>query len=173
MSDPYIGEIRMFGGNYAPAGWALCNGQILSISEYNILFSLIGTTYGGDGQSTFALPNLQGRIPIHAGKGPGLSSRVLGQMGGSEAVVLAPSQVARHDHGFAASTDAATSANPAGNVLAMASDISLYRKEAAVRPLGEDTIAASPGGNQPHENMQPYLCVSFIIALEGVYPSRS
>ncbi|CCF82962.1 phage tail protein [Nitrolancea hollandica] len=172
MSDPYIGEIRMFGGNFAPVGWALCNGQLLSISENDLLFSLIGTTYGGDGRSTFALPNLQGRIPIHAGHGQGLGPRVLGEMGGVETVSLTPGQVSAHNHAFSASTDRAGSVDPAGNVLASAPDISLYRKGSAARPLGPDTIAASPGNNQPHENMQPFLCVSFIIALQGVYPPQ-
>ncbi len=173
MSDPYIGEIRMFGGNFAPAGWALCNGQLLSISEYSALFSLIGTTYGGDGQNTFALPNLQGRIPIHAGRSPGLSPRVLGEMGGVESVTLTSGQAAAHSHTFSGSTDTAEASDPAGNVLAAAPGISLFLKAQPVRPLGPETITASAGGNQPHQNMQPYLCVSFIIALEGVYPSRS
>lgn len=172
MSDPYVGEIRMFGGNFAPVGWALCNGQLLSISENDLLFSLIGTTYGGDGQSTFALPNIQGRIPIHAGRGQGLSTRVLGEMGGFETVTLTPGQEGRHSHAFSASTDTAASVDPAGNVLASSPGISLFKRTPSARPLGPETIAASPGGNQPHENMQPFLGVSFIIALQGVYPPR-
>lgn len=161
----------MFGGSFAPLGWALCNGQLLSISENEALFSLIGTTYGGDGESTFALPNFQGRIPIHAGVGPGLSPRQLGEMGGAETVTLTASQVAGHRHAFAASTDAAASPEPAGNVLASGSVISIYTSEAPARPLDQDTIAPSPGNGQPHENVQPFLCVTFIIALQGIYPS--
>ncbi len=172
MSEPYIGEIRMFGGNFAPFGWALCNGQLLSISENEALFSLIGTTYGGDGQSTFALPNLQGRIPIHAGVGPGLSPHQLGEMGGVETVTLTAGEVPGHRHAFAASTEAASSPDPAGNVLASGPVISLYTSEAPARPLGQDTIAPSSGNGQPHENEQPFLCVTFIIALQGIYPSR-
>lgn len=162
----------MFGGNYAPVGWALCNGQLLSISEYETLFTLIGTTYGGDGETTFALPNLQGRIPIHYGSGPSLSPRVLGEMGGTETVILTPGETARHSHAFAASTDVAVSPDPAGNVLASGSVMSLYTAGAPARPLDHAAIGSSPGNNQPHDNMQPFLCVTFIIALQGIYPPR-
>jgi microcystin-dependent protein len=173
VGDQYIGEIRMFAGNFAPVDWALCDGRLLSISEYSALFALIGTTYGGDGVSTFALPNLQGRIPIHAGSGPGLSPRQLGEMAGAETVTLTSSTMPQHTHDFMASTETAAATDPTGNVLAAPPGISLYIKEAPARPLSQDAIGPSPGGGQPHENMQPYLCVSFIIALQGIFPPRS
>lgn len=168
MSDPYIGEIRMFGGNFAPIGWMFCNGQLLSISAYEALFNLIGTTYGGDGQTTFALPDLQGRLPIHQSP-----SHVLGQAAGTEFVTLTSSQLPAHDHAVRASSAEAETANPTGAAFASNPDTPFY---GAANPgkaanLSGAVVAAS-GGGQPHGNIQPYLCVSFIIAVEGIYPQQ-
>lgn len=165
MSQPYVGEIRMFGGNFAPAGWMFCNGQLLAISEYDTLFNLIGTTYGGDGQSTFALPDLRGRLPQHMGSG-----FVLGQNGGAETVTLNTNQIPAHTHTVLATTNPNTATLPGGNFLASGPDI--YDQNKA----GNATMAAaisSVGGSQPHDNFQPYLCVDFILSLFGVYPSPS
>ena len=165
MSDPYVGEIRMFAGNFGPAGWMLCQGQLLPISEYEVLFNLIGTTYGGDGQSTFALPNCQGRVPVHVGSG-----FVLAQEGGAEGVTLTTQQIPAHTHTAIATTDASTAALPGGNFLAAGADI--YEENT---PGGSTMFAAlsSIGGSQPHDNFQPYLCVNFIISLFGVFPSQT
>jgi len=165
MSQPYVGEIRMFGGNFAPAGWMFCQGQLLPISEYETLFNLIGTTYGGDGQSTFALPDLRGRLPIHMGSG-----FVLGQNGGAENVTLTANTIPVHTHTVSATTNPNTASLPGGNYLAAGPDI--YDQNKA----GNATMAAaisSVGGSQPHSNFQPYLCVSFILSLFGVFPSQS
>ena len=165
MSDPYVGEIRMFAGNYAPAGWLFCEGQLLSIAENAVLFQLIGTTYGGDGINTFALPDLRGRLPIH--QGPGI---VLGQLGGSETVTLTTQQMPAHTHTVYATTNSNTASLPGGNYLASGPDIYDQNKP------GTDTMGpaiSSAGGNQPHNNFQPYLCVDFIISLYRVFPSQS
>ncbi|WP_263349830.1 phage tail protein [Acidicapsa acidisoli] len=165
MSQPYVGEIRMFGGNFAPAGWMFCEGQLLPISENEVLFNLIGTTYGGDGQSTFALPDLRGRLPIHTGAG-----FVLAMNGGAESVTLTTNQMPAHTHTVLATTNPNTSSLPGGNFLASGPDI--YDLN---RP-GNATMAAaigSIGGSQPHDNFQPYLCISFILSLFGVFPSQS
>jgi microcystin-dependent protein len=165
MADQYIGEIRMFGGNFAPAGWMFCEGQLLAISENDQLFNLIGTTYGGDGQSTFALPDLRGRLPIHQGNG-----FVLAETGGAEAITLTVQQIAAHTHALVASA-AAGAANPAGSVLATSTAIDLYRESTASVALAAPS-AGPAGGSQPHTNLQPYLCVSFIISLFGVFPTQ-
>ncbi|MBV8278844.1 MAG: phage tail protein [Verrucomicrobia bacterium] len=165
MSDPYVGEIRMFAGNYAPAGWLFCEGQLLSIAENAVLFQLIGTTYGGDGINTFALPDLRGRLPIHQGSG-----FVLGQLGGSETVTLTTQQMPAHTHTVYATTDSNTASLPGGNYLASGPDIYDQNKP------GTDTMApaiSSAGGNQPHNNFHPYLCVDFIISLYGIFPSQT
>jgi microcystin-dependent protein len=165
MSQPYVGEIRMFGGNFAPAGWMFCSGQLLPISEYETLFNLIGTTYGGDGQSTFALPDLRGRLPIHMGSGFALA-----QNGGAETVTLTTSQMPAHPHTVFATTNSNTASLPGGNFLAAGPDIYDQNKP------GTSTMAAaigSQGGSQSHDNFQPYLCVSFILSLYGVFPSQS
>lgn len=165
MAQPYVGEIRMFAGNFAPAGWMFCEGQLLPISEYETLFNLIGTTYGGDGQSTFALPDLRGRLPIHQGNG-----FVLAETGGVEEVTLTVQQIPAHSHPFLASSVPGTSSVPKDNVLATTSTGFLYINE---NPNQAMTAAASlsTGGSQPHSNFQPYLCVDFIISLFGIYPS--
>jgi microcystin-dependent protein len=167
MSDPYIGEIRMFGGNFAPAGWAFCQGQLVPISEYDTLFNLIGTTYGGDGQSTFGLPNLQGRVPVHTG--PGM---VLGQMAGSESVTLTTQQLPVHTHPMAASSDAANVITGANGVLAASVSLAAYFASPPDAALNAASVLPV-GGNQPHENMQPYLAINFIISLFGIYPNPS
>ncbi|HZQ27506.1 MAG TPA: tail fiber protein [Acidimicrobiales bacterium] len=178
MSDPYIGEIRMFGGNFAPAGWAFCDGQIMPISENDALFNLIGTTYGGDGQSTFGLPDLRGRVPIHMGQGSGLTNRSLAESGGVETVTLTTSQIAAHTHPLLGSTDIANlpgpaTSNPANNaVLATTSTFDHYVDSAANVQLAGQSILGQ-GGSQPHENMQPYLCVNFILSLFGVFPQQN
>lgn len=165
MSQPYVGEIRMFAGNFAPAGWMFCNGQLLAISDYDVLFQLIGTTYGGDGQSTFALPDLQGRLPVHQTGG-----YALGQAAGQESVTLTTSSIPAHSHAFLATFDNGGTKNPAGNVAATLVGGSAYLAAAPTVALAAGSIG-SAGGNQPHDNMHPYLCVSFIISLYGVFPS--
>jgi microcystin-dependent protein len=171
MSNPFIGEIRMFGGNFAPRGWAFCNGQLLAIAQNDALFALIGTTYGGDGQTTFALPDLRGRIPVHAGQGPGLSSYQLGQQAGTETVTLTQQQMPAHTHTAQAQSGAGNQAGPGGGVWAS----SAQNQFSANPPNAAMNAAAigSAGGSQPHENMAPYQVVSFIIALEGIFPSRN
>jgi microcystin-dependent protein len=171
MGNPYVGEIRMFGGNYAPYGWAFCDGSLIPISDNPTLFNLIGTTYGGDGVQTFGLPNLLGRMPIHAGQGQGLTQTyILGQLGGLEQISLLPSQIPSHTHALNGSTDAATANTPTGNVLADAAKT--YISKSAGAAMAAASVAPA-GGSAPHDNMMPFLCVSFIISLYGIYPSQS
>jgi len=168
MSQPFIGEIRMFGGSFAPAGWAFCDGQLLPISENEALFTLIGTTYGGDGQTNFALPNLQSRVPIHMGTGSGLSSYVIGEMGGVEQVTLTIQQIPNHTHAPLASNTGGSDA-PLNSYWA---DSALGKPYGAAPPalqMNPGTITPT-GGSQPHDNMLPYLCVTYIISLYGVLP---
>jgi microcystin-dependent protein len=167
MSQPYVGEIRMFGGNFAPAGWNFCEGQLLPISDYATLYTLIGTTYGGDGQSTFALPDLRGRLPIHQGGG-----FTLAENGGVEQVTLSTSQIPAHTHPFLASTDFGNLASPSGDVLAQPTAQTFYFGAPGNAALSANSISAT-GGSQPHSNFQPYLCISFIISLFGVFPSQT
>ena len=167
MAQPYVGEIRMFAGNFAPAGWMFCEGQLLPISENETLFLLIGTTYGGDGQSTFALPDLRGRVPLHFGNG-----FTLAETGGVETVTLTSQQIPAHTHALLASQDMADSVTPVGNVGgAPLNALSYYSIPplVALSPLAVGTI----GGSQPHNNFQPYLCVDFIISLFGIFPSQT
>lgn len=166
MSQPYIGEIRMVGFNFAPLNWAFCNGQIMAISQNSTLFQLIGTTYGGDGQSTFALPNLQSRMPIHQGNGFALA-----QAGGAETVTLTASQIPAHTHPAQVSSGGGTSNNPAGNYWANWTG-SQYTDQGASAVMNAGATAPT-GGNLPHNNLPPYVAVNFIIALFGVYPSQS
>lgn len=170
MSDPYVGEIRLFAGNFAPVGWALCQGQLVAIAENDTLYNLIGTTYGGDGQSTFALPDLRGRVPVHQGQGPGLSPRTMGQTGGTETVTLQSGQTALHSHPALASTAAASLATPAGNLLATTA-VATYGSAPATTAMASGAITSAWGNPQPHENMAPTLTVSYIISLYGIYPS--
>ncbi len=170
MGTPYVGEIRMFGGNFAPAGWAFCQGQLLPISENETLFNLIGTTYGGDGQSTFALPNLQGRVPLHMGTSSASGSTyVLGQAGGVEQVTLTSSQIPAHSHVPQAAAAAGSQSSPANNVWAGSTNLP-YSQSAPAAAMATQAIGPT-GGSQPHDNMIPYLVVNFIISLFGVYPS--
>jgi microcystin-dependent protein len=169
MAQPYVGEIRMFAGNFAPAGWMFCEGQLLPISEYETLFNLIGTTYGGDGQSTFALPDLRGRIPIHQGNG-----FILAETGGAEAITLTVNQIPAHSHPFLASTQTGTGANPEGNVLDQTSGtIFMYIDGQGPDGAMSAGMISPVGGSQPHTNFQPYLCVDFIISLFGIFPSQT
>jgi len=169
MAQPYVGEIRMFAGNFAPAGWMFCEGQLLPISEYETLFNLIGTTYGGDGQSTFALPDLRGRVPVHFGNG-----YTLAETGGVETVTLTASQIPAHSHAFLATNNPATSNALANQVFGTtsASTITPYGTDAPTTALNPNSIG-SIGGSQPHTNFQPYLCVDFIISLFGIFPSQT
>lgn len=167
MAQPYVGEIRMFGGNFAPAGWSFCEGQLLPISENETLFQLIGTTYGGDGESTFALPDMRGRIPIHQGNG-----FILSETGGAEEITLTTSQIPLHSHPLLATTDIANSGNPAGaNLATTATGNKIYSATASPNIAFNSSTIAIDGGSQPHTNFQPYLCVSFIISLYGLFPS--
>lgn len=173
MAEPFLGEIKMVGFTFAPQGWAFCNGQILSIAQNTALFSLLGTTYGGDGQTTFALPDLRSRVPIHFGQGPGLSSYVEGQTGGAEIVVLISPQIPAHTHLVNAATTGGTQASPASGFPAVESTgTSLNYSPASNTTMNASMIAPNSGG-QPHENRQPFLAVNFIIALQGIYPSRN
>ena len=168
MGTPYIGEIRMFGGNFAPQGWAFCNGQLLAISENDALFNLIGTTYGGDGQTTFALPDLRGRVPVHMGQGPGLSNYIIGQNGGSETVTLTVNQIPSHAHPAQAQSEPGNQTSPTNGAWA-ASNLSQYSGNNANATMNLQAVGAA-GGSQPHDNMLPFQCVSFIISLSGIYP---
>lgn len=174
MSEPFIAEIRIFAGNFAPRGWAFCNGQLLPISQNTALFSLIGTTYGGDGRTTTALPNLQGRAPMHPGRGPGLTARRLGEQGGVETVTLAEAQMPNHAHTLQAYSRPGDLADPAGRSLARTQGGLAYQSNssASLVQMNAQSLAAA-GGSQAHNNMQPYLAINFIIALVGLYPSRS
>jgi len=167
MSQPFVGEIRMFGGNFAPAGWAFCNGQLLAISENDTLFNLIGTTYGGDGQSTFALPNLQSRVPVHVGGGGNL-----GDLSGTETVTLTVQQLPAHSHPLLAANVAATDTNPSTRLTATA-QVNIYQDPTGEPLVNMNQAAVTPvGGSQPHDNVQPFLCVNFIISLFGVFPHQ-
>ena len=171
MAEPFIGEIRIFAGNFAPRGWAFCNGQLLSVSQNTALFSLLGTTYGGDGRSTMALPNLQGRAAMHPGRGPGLTSRRLGQRTGVEMLTLTEAQVPSHTHTLDVSDTEGTTTDPTNNVFAAMPDSTPVYSATSDGVLHQDTLG-SVGGSQPHNNMEPYLALNLIIALVGLYPSR-
>ena len=173
--DPFVAEIRIFPFNFAPKGWAFCDGQILPLSQNTALFSLLGTTYGGNGKSNFALPNMQGNAPMHPGQGPGLSLHDLGETGGSETVSLLESEIPAHSHGMMANTTTGTKSIPTGNSLARASGATPYLAASpppALTPMSDQAIAPA-GGDQPHNNMQPYLTLNFCIALQGVFPPRT
>jgi microcystin-dependent protein len=167
MGQPYVGEIRMFGGNFPPNGWAFCDGSLIPISENDTLFNLIGTTYGGDGQSTFALPDLRGRLPMHRS-----STIPHGQSGGVETVTLTVQQMPAHSHAFLGSSNQGGSTNPPANVVAQIPGGNAYIQDVASVAFNAQSLL-STGGSQPHENLQPFLCVSFIIALYGVYPTQN
>ncbi len=165
MAQPYVGEIRMFGGNFAPAGWIFCEGQLLPISENEALFQLIGTTFGGDGQETFGIPDLRGRIPIHQGSG-----FQLGETGGAEEITLTVNQIPQHTHPLLASAALGSATAPANNMLAGSGSIDMYRETSPSVGLVPSAIGPA-GGSQPHTNFQPYLCVNFILSLFGIFPS--
>ncbi|HEU0134387.1 MAG TPA: tail fiber protein [Allosphingosinicella sp.] len=171
MAQPYVGEIRMFAGNFNPVGWEFCSGQLMPISENETLFQLIGTTYGGDGESTFALPNLQSRMPLHMGTGSSGTTYQLGEMAGVESVTLTTSQIPSHTHPLMASTDSGLLTNPAGNVAGALSPVSIYKANVTPPNLPMNASSVTPqGGSQPHDNMQPFLCINYIISLFGLYP---
>jgi microcystin-dependent protein len=169
MSGPYVGEIRMFAGNFAPAGWALCQGQTMSIAENDVLFQLIGTTYGGDGQETFNLPDLSSRVLVHMGTGATGQSFQIGETGGAETVTLTTSQIPAHSHVPQCNSGAGTNAGPANNVWAAAGD-TIYTDVAPSVAMATAALNSS-GGSQPHDNMVPFLCINFIISLFGVFPT--
>ncbi len=180
MSEPFVAEIKMFAGNFAPRGYAFCNGQLLPISQNTALFSLIGTTYGGDGRTTTALPNLQGRAPMHPGRGPGLTSRRLGEKLGTGTVTLTEGQMPSHSHTLQGAAEAPNNNNPAGSVPAQvfgrSGGTNLYgSNDGPTTPMLATALAPAggPGGGQPHNNIQPSLGINFIIALVGTYPSRN
>jgi microcystin-dependent protein len=168
MSGPFVGEIRMFDGNFAPAGWSFCNGALVPIDQNPTLFQLIGTTYGGDGQNNFALPNLQSRMPVHVG--PGFA---LGQSGGVETVTLTTSQIPAHSHVAQCFSNPGNQASPAGTVWANSGNVTIYDNTTPVNVGMDPGAVGSAGGSQPHDNMIPFLCVNFIIALFGIYPTPS
>lgn len=177
MADNFIGEIRIFSGNYAPVGWAFCNGQLLAIQQYTALFSLLGTQFGGDGKSTFGLPNFQGTGPMCFGNSLGLTPRAIGDAFGAATVTLAPNQMASHNHGAAADITGGTATTPVGNVWSQEKKgkgtIPLY-SDVSANPVAMDpNVLSSVGGFQPHNNLAPYLPLTFIIALSGIYPSRN
>jgi microcystin-dependent protein len=173
MANPFVGEIRLFAGNFPPLGWAFCDGSIVSITENETLFQLIGTTYGGDGQNTFALPDLRGRVPVHQGQGPGLTPRVIGQLGGADNVTLTPSQLPAHNHVLHATVTAASSGNGVAGSLTgtVATGTQLYGSTPGGGAMAASALTPS-GGNQPHNNLAPFLSVNFIIALFGIFPSQ-
>ncbi len=172
MSEPFVGEIRMFAGNFAPRGWAFCDGQLLAVSQNDALFSLLGTIYGGDGRTTFGLPDMRGRIPNHAGTGPGLSPRPLGQKTGSENETLTVNQLPSHNHDMSVSTDAGTQSTSNGQYLASSPNVRIFRPAGPNSSL-LNTSVTNFGGSGSHANVMPFLCVNFIIALVGIYPSRT
>jgi microcystin-dependent protein len=176
MSDPFIAEIRITPYNFAPRGWAFCNGQTLSISQNTALFSLLGTNYGGNGVSTFNLPNLQGRAPLHQGQGQGLSLRILGEPGGQDTTTLLAAQMPLHTHGVRSQTAGGNNADPAGNVWASPGatrGLRAYNPAAGTGGAMAPTAISVTGSGQPHNNLMPYLALNFVIALQGIYPPRS
>jgi microcystin-dependent protein len=174
MADPFVAEIRIFPFNFAPKGWAFCDGQLLPLSQNTALFSLLGTTYGGNGKSNFALPDLQGRGPMHPGQGPGLSLHDLGETGGSETVSLLESEIPSHNHALRGSNSVGDVTSPGGATMARPGNVMIYQQttNANLVSLAPQTLAPA-GGDQPHNNLQPYLTLNFCIALQGVFPPRS
>ncbi len=174
MSTPYVGQIKMFAGNFAPVGWALCDGSLLTVQGNDALFSLLGTTYGGDGRTTFGLPDLRGRIPIHYGQGAGLTNRPLGQKSGAENFTLTEAQLPAHNHGaIKALEEAATSLSPTGNITAQDVSTRFYRDLANPQALSANALSTASGGGNNVSNLMPFQCINFIIALVGNYPSRT
>jgi microcystin-dependent protein len=172
MATPFIGEIRMFGFNFPPQGWHLCDGSLLSIAEYDTLYALLGTTYGGDGQVTFGVPDFRGRIPVHQGQGLGLSQYVLGELTGTENVTLTLQQIPSHTHSVAVSNNGTRTTAAANNFLASGED-DIYTLDTTSALVGLTGVVSPSGSSLPHMNIQPNLCVNFCIALEGIFPSRN
>ena len=172
MPEPYVGEIRMFAGNFAPNGWMFCEGQTLPIAENEVLFQLIGTTYGGDGEETFNLPNLASRVPIHMGTGPDGTTYQIGEMAGAESVTLTVQQIPIHNHPFLAASALGGLPTPEGNVLAKLTNIDMFSGDTTDTAMSPASVGPA-GGSQPHENCQPFLCINFIISLFGVFPSQT
>lgn len=177
MANPFIAEVRLFTGNFAPTGWALCNGQLMSISQNTALFSLLGTTYGGDGRTTFALPNFQGSAPLQQGQGAGLSPRVLGETGGETAVTLLQTEMPSHTHGWQSSPAGrfggdSNAPSPTTSLSSGGANDSIYASSGQGAQMSAQSLSIA-GGNQPHNNMMPYLGLTFIIALQGIFPPRS
>ena len=171
MAQPYVGEIRMFAGSFAPSGWQFCDGTALAISENETLFQLIGTTYGGDGQTNFQVPDLRGRLPIHQGQDPATGTTfTIGESGGTETVTLSQQQIPQHNHLLMATNLAGTQPNPGGNILSNSQGPQPYIQESPDNNLNGNALQPT-GGSQPHDNMHPYLCISFIISLFGIFPS--
>jgi microcystin-dependent protein len=171
MSEPFVGEIRMFAGNFAPRNWAFCDGQLLTVSQNDALFSLFGTYYGGDGRTTFGLPDMRGRLPIHMGTGLGLTNRRLGQKLGQENVTLTANQIPSHTHQMRGTGDAGETADPSGQVLAQAED-DVFSADSPDTNMAQQAVSTS-GSSQSHVNIQPFQCIHFIVALFGIYPSRT
>jgi microcystin-dependent protein len=172
-ATPFVGEISIFGFNFNPRGWEFCNGQLLPIAQYDVLFALIGTTYGGDGQTTFAVPDLRSRMPVHFGQGPGLSNHQIGEQAGVENVTVVPNQLPVHNHTYNAVSDAGNVSTPAGAYLANTGALDKeYKITGAVVPMNANAIGPA-GGNQPHNNNQPYATLNYCIAFEGIFPSRN
>lgn len=172
MSEPFVGEIRMFAGNFAPRGWAFCDGQLLAVSQNDALFSLLGTIYGGDGRTTFGLPDLRGRIPIHAGTGPGLSPRRLGAKLGSEKETLTVNQLPSHTHTMEGTEDLGQESIPTGRIFARNTATDIYTNDTDALSNMASGMIGKVGGSRSHTNLMPFLCIHFIIALVGIYPSR-
>lgn len=172
MSEPFVGEIRMFAGNFAPRSWAFCDGQLLAVSQNDALFSLLGTTYGGDGRTTFGLPDLRGRIPIHQGSGPGLSPRNLGGRGGTERQTLSINELPSHTHGPKASASSAETTTPSTTVQPAVASGQYYEARLSAAAMNSSSIGRV-GGSEAHNNVQPFQCINYIIALFGIYPSRN
>jgi microcystin-dependent protein len=176
LAEPFLGEIRLAGFNFAPVGWALCQGQLISIPQNEALFSLLGTIYGGDGTNTFGLPNLQGRIPLGQGQGPGLANRTIGQVLGEESVSLTTNQLPSHNHPAACASGGGNNSSPQANYWSTdpGGNTATYTAPAnANGTMAPDALAPASGGGQPHDNLQPFLVINYIIALQGIYPSRS
>ncbi|MFA5836995.1 MAG: tail fiber protein [Bellilinea sp.] len=174
MADPFVAEIRIFGFNFAPKGWAFCDGQLLPLSQNTALFSLLGITYGGDGKSNFALPDLQGRAPMHPGQGPGLSLHDLGETGGSDTVTLLESEIPAHYHPLLAANEVGDYPAPGGASFSRVTTDAIYQSDTNTNLVSMSDQALAPvGGDMPHNNLQPYLTMSFCIAMQGVFPPRT